>query len=267
MALVIADRVLETSTTTGTGAFALVAAITGYQRFSAVCSVSDTVYYVIFAVDANGNPSGEWETGLGTYSSANTLTRTTVHASTNAGAAVNFGAGTKYVALSVTAEQAAGFGGYTDEQARDAIAAALVAGTGITITVDDGGDTITIEATGVAQTYSITLALSDLVTNLAVGAGKAYWDPPFPITISSVSASVFEAPTGAAVITDINEDGVSILSTKISVDATELRSIDSAAPPVISDANITGRLTFDIDQVGSTTAGKGLQVTIEYTET
>lgn len=103
MALKYGDRVLETSTTTGTGAFTLAAAITGYQRFSAVCSTSDTIYYAIFAVDGNGNPSGEWEAGLGTYSSANTLTRTTVTSSSNANAAVNFAAGTKWVLASPTA--------------------------------------------------------------------------------------------------------------------------------------------------------------------
>jgi hypothetical protein len=103
MALILADRVLETTTTTGTGAIALAAAVTGYRRFSAVCATNDTVYYSIIALDANGNPSGDWETGLGTYSSANTLTRTTPLASTNAGAAVNFAAGTKYAMLSEVA--------------------------------------------------------------------------------------------------------------------------------------------------------------------
>jgi hypothetical protein len=103
MALVFNDRVLETSVSTGTGAFTLAAAITGYQRFADACSTNDTCYYFIQAVDGNGNPSGAWETGLGTYSSANTLTRTTVHQSSNADAAVNFAAGTKYVAITPTA--------------------------------------------------------------------------------------------------------------------------------------------------------------------
>lgn len=103
MALVFNDRVLETSTTTGTGAFTLAAAITGYQRFADACSTSDTCYYFIQAVDANGNPSGDWETGLGTYSSANTLTRTTPQQSSNADAAVDFAAGTKYVAITASA--------------------------------------------------------------------------------------------------------------------------------------------------------------------
>lgn len=109
MAQIIADRVAETSTTTGTGAFTLAAAITGFRRFSAVCSTNDTCYYAIFAVDANGNPSGDWECGLGTYSSSNTLTRTTPQASTNSNNAVNFGSGTKYVFLDATAAQLATF--------------------------------------------------------------------------------------------------------------------------------------------------------------
>lgn len=103
MALVYGDRILETSTTTGTGAFTLDAAVTGYRRFSGVCSTNDTIYYAIFAVDANGNPSGDWEAGLGTYSSANTLTRTSVTGSSNSNNAVNFAAGTKRVLASPTA--------------------------------------------------------------------------------------------------------------------------------------------------------------------
>lgn len=103
MALIVADRVQESSVTTGTGAFTLDAAVTGYRRFSSVMSTSDTAYYVIYGVDSNGNPTSEWEAGLGTYSSANTLTRTTPHASSNAGAAVNFSAGSKRVVLDATA--------------------------------------------------------------------------------------------------------------------------------------------------------------------
>lgn len=104
MALIVADRVAETSTTTGTGALTLAAAITGYQRFSAVMSTNDTCFYTIVAVDVNGNPSGDWECGLGTYSSANTLTRTTPQASTNSNNAVNFAAGTKHVYIGATAK-------------------------------------------------------------------------------------------------------------------------------------------------------------------
>ena len=103
MAQVWKSRVAESSTTTGTGAFTLSGAVTGYQTFSAVCSVSDTVDYAIFAVDANGAPTGDWETGVGTYSAASTLTRTTVQESSNAGSAVSFSAGDKIVILSPSA--------------------------------------------------------------------------------------------------------------------------------------------------------------------
>ncbi len=107
MAKIWADRVAETSTTTGTGDFTLAGAVTGFRAFSAVCATSDTVEYMIEAVDGSGVPTGEWEIGLGTYSAANTLTRTTVRSSSNAGAAVNFSAGTKHVALMLPAAIAA----------------------------------------------------------------------------------------------------------------------------------------------------------------
>jgi hypothetical protein len=103
MTLIIKDRVLETSTTTGTGSFSLNGAVTGFQAFSAVCVTNDTFYYLIEAVDGSGVPTGEWETGIGTYSGVNTLARTVVKASSNAGTAVTFSAGTKRVSISVIA--------------------------------------------------------------------------------------------------------------------------------------------------------------------
>lgn len=103
MAHITEDRVIETSTTTGTGAFTLAGALTGYRTFSSVMtSPSDTCWYAIWGVDSNGESTGEWETGLGTYSASNTLTRTTVLES-NTGSAVSFSAGTKYVAISAVA--------------------------------------------------------------------------------------------------------------------------------------------------------------------
>jgi len=104
MAHITEDRVLETSTTTGTGALTLAGAVTGFRAFGSVMtSPSDTCWYAIWAVDSNGNATGDFESGLGTYSGANTLTRTTVLESSNAGAAVSFAAGTKYVAMSLLA--------------------------------------------------------------------------------------------------------------------------------------------------------------------
>jgi hypothetical protein len=96
MPRIIADRVMETSTSVGTGAFVLDAAVPGYRRFGAVCAVDDTLDYAIVAVDNDGVPTGEWETGRGTYSAANTLTRSTLYASSS-GAAIAFAAGPKMV--------------------------------------------------------------------------------------------------------------------------------------------------------------------------
>lgn len=103
MAHISEDRVLETSTTTGTGAFTLAGAVTGYRTFASQMATSDTCWYAIWGVDSNGSPTGEWEGGLGTYSGVNTLTRTTVLESSNAGSAVTFSAGTKYVAITLLA--------------------------------------------------------------------------------------------------------------------------------------------------------------------
>jgi len=103
MALKIADRVRETTTTTGTGAISLGGAVTNFETFSANLSNSDTTYYAI--VD---NTNGDFEVGLGTYaSSGNTLTRTTPISSSNSNSAVNFGAGTKDVFITTPASKMA----------------------------------------------------------------------------------------------------------------------------------------------------------------
>lgn len=104
---VLADRVLEASTSSGTGPFTLSGAVLGFRAFSAVCAVADTVPYYIEAVDDNGRPTGDFEFGLGTYSAANQLSRTTVRGSSNGGLAVAFPAGTKLVGLGVPAPYSA----------------------------------------------------------------------------------------------------------------------------------------------------------------
>lgn len=103
MAKIIADRVLETSTTTGTGAYTLAGAVTGFRAFSTVCANADTVEYYAEDVDSLGTPLGGWEVGLGTWGTGGILTRTTIYASSNANAAVSWAAGTRRVALGLTA--------------------------------------------------------------------------------------------------------------------------------------------------------------------
>jgi hypothetical protein len=100
MALIVKDRVRETSTTTGTGAFTLAGAVSGFQPFS-VLGDGNTTYYTI--VDA---ATGTWEVGIGTYTaSGTTLNRQTVLESSNAGALVNFSSGTKDVFVTYPADR------------------------------------------------------------------------------------------------------------------------------------------------------------------
>ena len=97
MAFVIKDRVFEYTTTTGTGTLTLAGTKSGYQQF-AVVGDGSTTYYTIVA------ENGDWESGIGTYtSSGTTLARTTVLASSNSNNLVNFAAGTKEVFSSLPA--------------------------------------------------------------------------------------------------------------------------------------------------------------------
>ena len=97
MGLVIADRVKDTTTTTGTGSVTLSGtAPTGFQAFATAGAVNDNFYYCI----AGG---AEWEVGYGTLTATTTLARSRVIASSNSGAAVSFSAGTKDVFCTIPA--------------------------------------------------------------------------------------------------------------------------------------------------------------------
>ena len=98
MALVLKDRVKETTTTTSTGTYTLAGAVTGFQSFSVVGD-GNTTYYTI-------TDGTDWEVGIGTYtSSGTTLSRDTILESSNSGSAVNWGAGSKDVFLTYPAER------------------------------------------------------------------------------------------------------------------------------------------------------------------
>ena len=113
MAFVLADRVKETTTTTSTGAVTLLGAATGFQSFSAIGNTNVTYYTIA------GQTGTEWEVGIGTYTSATpSLSRYTVLASSNAGALVNFSAGTKDVWCDYPAKRAViGGEGYIENAA------------------------------------------------------------------------------------------------------------------------------------------------------
>ena len=100
MAFVIADRVRETTTTTGTGTITLGGAVTNFETFTANLSNSDTTYYAI--VD---NTNGAFEVGLGTFTASGTTLARSVIASSNSNNLVDFGAGTKDVFITVPASK------------------------------------------------------------------------------------------------------------------------------------------------------------------
>ena len=98
MALIVKDRVQETSTTTGTGTLTLAGAVAGFQSFSVIGDANTTYYAIVM--------DSSFEIGIGTYTaSGTTLSRTTVLESSNAGALVNFSAGTKSVFVTYPAER------------------------------------------------------------------------------------------------------------------------------------------------------------------
>ena len=116
---------------------------------------------------------------------------------------------------------------------------------------------------GLATEY-LTIACSDETTALTAGTAKITFRIPYAMTLTEVRANLNTAQTSGSVFTvDINENGSSILSTKLTIDNTEKTSTTAATAPVISDGNLAddAEITIDIDQVGDGTA-KGLKVTL-----
>lgn len=123
---------------------------------------------------------------------------------------------------------------------------------------------VTGAAPGQAQTVIVQLSCSDLTTAITTGTTKAYFRSPLAFTLTDVRASLLTAQTSGNIFTvDINQSGVSILSTKLTIDNTEKTSVTAATPAVISTTAIINdaEITIDVDQVGSGTAA-GLIVTL-----
>ena len=114
------------------------------------------------------------------------------------------------------------------------------------------------------RTTSFVIACSDETSDLEAGTVSTF-RMPYSYTISEVRASLTTAATGGTLLTvDINEAGTTILSTKLTIDASETTSTTAATPAVISDSALAddAQMTIDIDAIGSTNTGKGLKVYI-----
>ena len=168
MALVLADRVREQSTTTGTGTLVLTGAVVGFQTFSTAIGNGNTTYYTI------SNPgTTEWEVGVGTVS-AGQLARSTILSSSNSGSLVNFSAGTKDVFVTYPAEKS------VNEDASNivnitSLAAGTISATGqVTSTVSTGTAPLVIASTTKVSNLNVDLLDgSDWAAPPAIGSGTA----------------------------------------------------------------------------------------------
>ncbi len=200
MALILADRVKETSTTAGTGTFTLAGALTGYQTFSAAIGNGNTCYYTIASQTFN-----EWEVGIGTVG-AGTLARTTVLSSSNAGSLVTFSAGTKDVFVTYPAEKSV----YRD--AADKIVQQSFDALSVTNTATIGNAALTTGTISTTPAASTDIVNKTYVDTL-VASGVHFHTPvrvesPTPLTVtynngtSGVGATLTNAGTQVALTID-----------------------------------------------------------------
>lgn len=151
--------------------------------------------------------------------------------------------------------------GASQEDVEDYAAGMITGGThdGVSFSYNDGAGTLSAT---VKPTECLIIACSDETTAITTGTGKVTFRMPYAFTLTAVRASCNTAPTGSTIIIDINETGSTILSTKLSIDASEKTSTTAASAAVISDTSLAddAEITIDFDQVGSTVAGTGVKV-------
>ena len=193
MALVINDRVKETSTTTGTGVFSIGNAVTGFETFSAGVGNSNTTYYCIAHQDQD-----EFEVGLGTLNGdSSTLTRTTVISSSNSDSAVNFSAGTKDIFCTIPASK---------------------------LIFEDASNDVTI-GRNLTVTGDLTITGDDLTMNTNTSGAALIGDGTNfnPVVISG---DVSIATNGAASLAAAQTNITSILATDVKIGEDDQTKID-----------------------------------------
>ncbi len=231
MALVINDRVKETTTTTGTGAVSLAGAVTGFETFAAGIGNSNTVYYCIAHQD-----QAEFEVGLGTLDGdSSDLTRTTVISSSNSDSAVNFSSGTKDVFCTLPASKLI----FEDANNDVTVGRNLTVTGDLTVSGDDitmatntsgaaligdgtnfnpvaiSGD-ITIAANGTAAIGSGVIVNADINNSAAIAMSKTAFTAGTGVSLSTNTLSVDAAQTGIT----------SLLATDIKIGEDDQTKID-----------------------------------------
>lgn len=110
----------------------------------------------------------------------------------------------------------------------------------------------------------LVIACSDETTALTTGTAKVTFRMPFAMTVTSVRLQVNTAPTGSVIIVDVKEAGTTIFSSKPQIAISAFTSVGGAVPGTLSDTSLAddAEITINLDQIGSTIAGKGLKVTL-----
>lgn len=259
----IADRVKETTTTTGTGNLTLAGAVAQFESFNTAFGTAAPFYYVI--TDANG---ADWEVGTGELSNATTLVRTTVHQSSNADAKVNLSAGTHAVFCSAPAVFLSGlapksgklsqFAATTSAELAGVVSdetgsGALVFATSPTLTTPNIGAATATSVNGTTIPSSKTLVVTtDKLSALAATtsaelAGVISDETGTGALVFASSPSLTTPNIGAATAASVN--GTTIPSSKTLVVTTDKLSALAATTSaelagVISDETGSGSLVF-----------------------
>ena len=257
MAFVIADRVRETTTTTGTGTVNLLGAVTNFETFSANLSNSDTTYYAI--VD---NTNTDFEVGIGTFTASGTTLARSVIASSNSNNLVDFGVGTKDVFITVPASKIVVEDGSNNVSIGGTVTASAFSGSGAGLTgVDVVNDTspqlggnLDMNGNDIVTTSNANLELAPNGTGNVVVRGNSNQGK---ITLNCESNShgqAIQAQPHALGIDNVMllpKDGNSTLVSEISTQTLTNKTLTS---PVIE--TITGS-TITLDSAGDITLDAG----------
>lgn len=218
MALVLADRIQETTTSPGTGDAILNGAVTGFRTFSSVMANADTCYYTI--ADQGG---ANWEVGIGTYAtSGNLLQRTTVFSSSAGGTTkANFSSGTQAVFITYPASRSVNLDGTGNVSALGTVSSGTWQGT--TVAVAYGG-TGTTTSTG---TGNVVLSNSPTLTTPNLGT-------PSSLTLTNASGLPLSTGVTGTLPTGNGGTGLTAFTTNGAVYATSTSALTTGTLPVAS---------------------------------